>query len=71
MKSTIDKAKSSIGYSTAGSGEARKELNARILEQKERYDKELLKFKTDIKGKQYGRKNMERSYKRRERPAPY
>ena len=73
MKDIIDKARSSIGYASKGSSEARKTLNSRIMEKKEKFEKELLHFKTDIKAKTLARRGNynDRNNRRRDRPTPY
>lgn len=70
MKGTVDRARTLKGYASKSAGDARKELNHIIIEEKEKYEHELLKFKTNMKCKQH-KSSARDNGKRKDRPKPY
>jgi sRNA-binding carbon storage regulator CsrA len=51
INNIVDTAKTKIGYAPKGAAVARKELNNRLKATKERYDSDLLEFKTNIRSR--------------------
>ena len=70
INNIVETAKTKIGYATKGSADARKELSNRLKATKERYDSDLLEFKTNIRSRKVN-KYPNQGKHRHDRYAPY